>query len=643
MERERVLIVDDSREIRQALVDLVLAPKGYRILSAVDGLEGLRMIVEEKPDLVILDERLPGMTGLEILKALKEQDVRVPVIFITSHGSEDLVVQVFRLGVRDYVIKPFDPREMRRVVERVLGETRLRAERDALTQQLHRLNERLERQVQELRTLYSIGRSVTSLLDVNTILTRVVEAAVFVTRADEGLLLLVEEGTDDMVLCAAKNVDENVGRELRVRVQDSLAGTVLETGKPVVVSGQRSKVATGYLVNALVYVPVCTPERGTIGVLGVTNRRSDQSFTAHEAQLLAALADYAAVALENARLYEQADAEGRKLQAVLQETEEAVIVLDGERRILLCNPAACSALDITLDAVGRGADTVVSQAPLQELFRSALESKRTMHTEVATVDGRTFNAQLSPVEGVGSVLMMQDITHLKELDRLKNEFIQNVSHELRSPLALVRGYAEMLDTGELGDLRPEQEVPVAVIARRARMLSDLVRGITLILEAESNPPDPEPTALDELARAAVEDFQISVRQAGLKLHAEIAPDLPPVGGSPIHLRRVLDNLLDNAVKFTPEGGSILVRVLPDGDQVVLEVSDTGIGIPPDQQGRIFERFYQVDGSAKRRYGGVGLGLALVKEIVEVYGGRVALESAVGKGSTFTVSLPMLGP
>lgn len=641
MERERVLIVDDSREIRQALIDLVLAPEGYRIFSAVDGPEGLRMIVEEKPDLVILDERLPGMTGLEILKALKERDVRVPVIFITSHGSEDLVVQVFRLGVRDYVIKPFDPREMRRVVERVLEETRLRAERDALTRQLHQLNERLERQVQELRTLYSIGRSVTSLLDVNTVLTRVVEAAVFVARADEGLLLLVEEGTDDMVLCAAKNVDEKVARELRVRVQDSLAGAVLRTGKPVVVSGRQSKVATGYLVNALVYVPVCTPERGTIGVLGVTNRRSDQSFTAYEAQLLSALADYAAVALENARLYEQADAEGRKLQAVLQETEEAVIVLDGERRILLCNPAACSALDITLDAVGQGANTVVSHAPLQELFRSAPESKRTLHAEVGTADGRTFNAQLSPVEGVGSVLMMQDITHLKELDRLKNEFIQNVSHELRSPLALVRGYAEMLDTGELGDLQPEQQVPVAVIARRARMLSDLVRGITLILEAESNPPEPEPTPLDELTRAAVEDFQISVRQAGLKLRAEIVPDLPPVGGSPIHLRRVLDNLLDNAVKFTPEGGSILVRVRPDGDRVLLEVSDTGIGIPPDQQGRVFERFYQVDGSSKRRYGGVGLGLALVKEIVEVYGGQVALESVVGRGSTFTVSLPML--
>ena len=238
-------------------------------------------------------------------------------------------------------------------------------------------------------------------------------------------------------------------------------------------------------------------------------------------------------------------------------------------------------------------------------------------------------------DGLGAALV-----RLEELDRLKSQFIQNVSHELRTPLALIRGYAEMLDAGELGELRPEQQKPVSVIARRARMLSDLVEDITLILEAESSPPQPAPVALDELARAAVEDFQGAVRQAGLRLHAEIAPHLPPVSGSLAYLRRVLDNLIDNAVKFTPAGGTITMRLRQEGEQVALEVSDTGIGIPADQLERIFERFYQVDGGTQRQYGGVGLGLALVKEIVEAYGGRVTVESRVGEGSTFTVLLPI---
>jgi len=232
------------------------------------------------------------------------------------------------------------------------------------------------------------------------------------------------------------------------------------------------------------------------------------------------------------------------------------------------------------------------------------------------------------------------LARLEDLDRLKDKFVQNVSHELRSPLAIIRGYVEMLEAGELGELRPEQRKPVAIIARRVRALDDLVQDITLILEAQVSPPEREAVPLGKVARMAVEDFQLVVRQAELTLQAEVAPHLPPVSGSCGYVRRVLDNLLDNAVKFTPAGGTITVRVRREGDQVVLEVSDTGVGIPSDQWDRIFERFYQVNGSIWRRYGGVGLGLSLVKEIVETYGGRVTVESQVGEGSTFTVRLPI---
>lgn len=228
----------------------------------------------------------------------------------------------------------------------------------------------------------------------------------------------------------------------------------------------------------------------------------------------------------------------------------------------------------------------------------------------------------------------------EELDRLKDEFIQNVSHELRSPLALVCGYAEMLDMGELGELQPDQQRSVAVITRRAHMLSELVQDIMLILESEVNPPEAEPVPLDELVLAAVEDFQVVTRQAGLTLRAEIAPHLPHASGSPMYLRRVLDNLIGNAIKFTPEGGTITVRSRQEGQWIALEVSDTGIGMPAGKLKHIFERFYQVDGSTKRKYGGVGLGLALVKEIVETFGGSVTVESQVGEGTTFTALFPI---
>lgn len=227
----------------------------------------------------------------------------------------------------------------------------------------------------------------------------------------------------------------------------------------------------------------------------------------------------------------------------------------------------------------------------------------------------------------------------EELDRLKREFIQNVSHELRLPLALIRGYAEMLDSGELGELQGEHRHPISVIARRSRMLGDLVEDITLILGSESRPAEWQPIALDEVARTAVAEFAIRVKEAGLTLRSNIAV-VPAVRGSLMYLRRVMDNLLQNAVKFTPEGGTISVRIWQEDTYVNLEVRDTGIGIPDDQLERIFERFYQVDGSIRRRYGGVGLGLALVKELVELHDGRVRVESQVGRGSVFVVTLPV---
>ncbi|MGC9356569.1 MAG: PAS domain-containing sensor histidine kinase [Anaerolineae bacterium] len=273
--------------------------------------------------------------------------------------------------------------------------------------------------------------------------------------------------------------------------------------------------------------------------------------------------------------------------------------------------------------------------------------RRWTETEIALVEavGRQLGTTAERLRLLSEVRRHAEelsaaVSRLEELDRLKSQFIQNVSHELRTPLALIRGYAEMLNTNQLGKVRPEQRKPVSIIARRARMLGDLVEDITLILEAEANPPPTRPVRLDELTRAAGEDFSVAAARTGIKLHTTIESDLPPVLGSPTYLRRILDNLIGNALKFTKEGGEIYLRLERlDAKYAILEVEDTGVGIPEDHLNRIFDRFYQVDGSARRRYGGVGLGLALVKEIVEVFGGQVHVESEVGCGSTFTIILP----
>jgi two-component system sensor histidine kinase ResE len=231
------------------------------------------------------------------------------------------------------------------------------------------------------------------------------------------------------------------------------------------------------------------------------------------------------------------------------------------------------------------------------------------------------------------------VTELRGLDRLKTEFIQGVSHELRAPLALIRGYAELLESGELGELSSLQQGPVEIITRRAQMMGDMVEDIALLLTAKARVLIREPLEVSELARASVEDFHLAADQASLTLCAEIASGLPLVDGEPVYLRRLLDNLIGNAIKFTPSGGSVTVRVYQQDEWVVLQVVDTGIGISPEEQERIFERFYQADDSTGR-HRGFGLGLTLVKEIVAAHKGMVSVESVLEEGSVFTVKLPV---
>jgi|GEM_PF-2142237 len=249
------------------------------------------------------------------------------------------------------------------------------------------------------------------------------------------------------------------------------------------------------------------------------------------------------------------------------------------------------------------------------------------------------NARLYATEQQRAAALARALEQQRRLDQLQREFIQNVSHELRTPLTLIRGHAEVLESGEMGALQPEQQNSISVISRRAQMLSKMVNDIVNILEIEQHELIREPVDLEALARACLAEFRAAAEKADVVPSLKVAPGAPPVFGDPLALRRMLDNLVGNALKFTAAGGSVTVRLLPSEEGVTLQVADTGIGIPSDQLDRIFDRFYQVDGSATRRYGGMGLGLALVKQIVEAHGGQITVTSEIGAGTTFTIWLP----
>ena len=301
MAGERILIVDDGRENREFIQEYILDPNGYEALMAKDGLEGLEIAIREKPELMLLDLQMPRMTGIEVLENLEAKNADIPVILMTFHGSEEIAVEVYRLGVRDYIKKPFTVDEMLMAIERSLTEVRLRREKEALTERILAANRELQMRVQELNVLYSVGKSVTSSLNMDEILPRIVDAAATVTHAESGYIYLMEN--QRLVCRAVKRHSDSQARSVTMETKDAIANQVVKTGKPVVLTPDQLQQSNG--PHSVAYAPLLFNNQ-IIGVLGVNNVGEESHvFTKHDRALLSTLTDYAAIAIENSRNYEQ--------------------------------------------------------------------------------------------------------------------------------------------------------------------------------------------------------------------------------------------------------------------------------------------------------------------------------------------------
>jgi GAF domain-containing protein/FixJ family two-component response regulator/anti-sigma regulatory factor (Ser/Thr protein kinase) len=230
---------------------------------------------------------------------------------------------------------------------------------------------------------------------------------------------------------------------------------------------------------------------------------------------------------------------------------------------------------------------------------------------------------------------------LREIDRLRTELVQNVSHELRTPLSLIRGYVELLLDGDLGNVLDAQRDALQIIRERAAALSRLIHNLTMLQDTPQEVLSLAPVPIVEVIQHALEEFRRPAQKAGISFYQDIPAGLPLLLGDRRRLELVFEHLIANAIKFSPGGGAVSIRAWAERDMVCVLVTDKGIGIASEHLERIFERFYQVDGSARRRFGGMGVGLALVWEIVRDHGGAVTVESELGEGSTFTVALPVV--
>lgn len=330
MSGEKILVVEDNPKVSGLLTRDILPNLGYKAILAEYGKEALAFIERDDPVLVLLDLQLPDMDGMEVLRQLHQRGIYIPTILMTAHGSEQVAVEAFRLGVHDYLTKPLDLSQLAEAIERILRSNRLQQERDSLVI-------KLEQQVRQTAVLTRIGQMITSSLDTDEVLRRIVEAAVYLTHAEEGFLLLHDDETDELLLRAEKNLGDRDVAIRRVPVNDNILGLVYRTGKalhtPQTIGRDDLKLKTGYLVKASLHVPLKARNK-VLGVLSVDNTLQSKAFTEAHESLLSSLGSYAAIALDNARLYHESRQHAQRTLNYAHELDAAYKAEQQQRKAL---------------------------------------------------------------------------------------------------------------------------------------------------------------------------------------------------------------------------------------------------------------------------------------------------------------------
>ena len=629
-----LLAVADST-LGTMLEKSTLRPAGYEVTLVAERQAAELLIRASLPDAVLVGEMLKDCDGFEFANGLLKLYPQLSIILLASTPTPELAEKALRAGFTDYLVTPVRTNEVLAAVERAVQRRQHFEEWSLL--EARRNTKSLRRRLDSLEALQRVGRTVTASLDLDSVLTTVVDSAVELTGAEEGSLLLLDETTGELYMRAGRNFQDEFVRTFRLPIRDSLAGQVLRTGQPITFDEKTpQKIKTAYLVHTLIYVPMQIHKR-VIGVLGVDNRQGGHPFSEDHIALVSALADYAAIAIENARLYTHAESERNQFETILTNVEDGVLVVGQDGRLILVNQTARTAFDLgESNPIGKSIRQIFHHPDILEIFDE--NRVHPSHSEVNLDDGRVFNAQCTPIPNVGLAITMQDITHLKELDRIKSDFVSTVSHDLRSPLTAILGYVELIERA--GPVTDQQREFIRRVQFSVNNITNLINDLLDLGRIEAGfDARKEIVHLATVIQYAVEGLRNRFVEKNQEVVLNLPTDLPTVLGNPVRLRQVIGNLISNAIKFTPTHGKILLSVQAEGEQVIIQVTDNGPGIPPADQPYIFDRFYR-GSNVPYDAPGSGLGLAIVKSIIENHQGRIWLNSTLGQGSTFTVVLPV---
>ncbi|GAB4468700.1 MAG: ATP-binding protein [Anaerolineae bacterium] len=513
----------------------------------------------------------------------------------------------------------------------------------------------IQRLIRQRDYLLDITRALTSQLDLNEVLKRILRLAAEMLGGQAGLIALIEE--EGFRLRASVGIPSAVASHFRLLLTDIPRGDAASFRIPELEQKLRLVAEqTGIEFRQVVALPM-TFGGEMVGVVYIF-REYGTGFTPNEVRLLQSFADHAAIAVQNARLYEKALTEQQRLDAILRHSADGIMILRNNLTVESLNLALARMTGISVEeAPGLHHDDVIRWAkreagmdlkeavaggwPLTAHSVLYVEGDL-LHTSGSTLSiGITYAPLFDHTGQFRNIIAnVRDITRFREAEEAKDTFISVISHELKTPVSLIKGYASTLSRSDVEWDRRVVLNGLQVIEEEADKLAALIDNLldatrvqlgTLTLRLSS-------VALDRLAEKLVESFRTQTDRHTIR--AEFPPDFPVVEADEQRIGQVLSNLLSNAIKYSPDGGEIVVSGTVGESTVEIAVSDQGIGLTPEQQSLIFDRFYRVENTLTRATQGAGLGLYIVRSLVEAHGGQIWVESEPGVGTTFRFTLPL---
>jgi PAS domain S-box-containing protein len=551
--------------------------------------------------------------------------------------------------------------------------------------ELQSVSERTLRQTQNMAFLLEVSRAVAASLELPVVLERVAESVARAVNADWAYVLLpLEDRAEEFTLAARYGwwgrrwtQDNQILRQLTVRLGDfSLLRHAIQRRRQVL-ANQFEDYEQFDRLHDLLGRPQTGPtliqpiyfQGRTLGAVLLGHVGRQHSFSEADGRLCQALVSQVAAAIENARLYKSVDEQAQRLaallrvrdeeatqrQAILESIADGVVVASEAGQVVLANAAAERVLGVPREElIGR---------TIKRLYAEVLLAggRRIGEPAVFEWGDRVVMGSLAPVKMpddtlLGYVAVFRDMTREQQAERSKSKFVATISHELRTPMTSIKGYVELLSAGVAGSLNPQQCHFLDIVHANTERMVGLVNNLIAVSEMERGPIkiDPRPVDLANVIEESIQAVHAEAAERQLDLTLNLPPDLSPARGDPQRLRQIMDNLLVNALHYTPSPGRIIVWATEahleeegDGafpqDYLVVSVRDTGVGIPLEEQERIFEKFYRVDNPLSTEAGGTGMGLAIVKSLVEAHEGRIWVESKPGAGSTFSFVIPASKP